>query len=116
MEKITEATIDRAEERAFLTEWLTDYAGAIISMRKAEAASEELYDTLGGIFCGVENKNKIHLSSSLFEHVADVMQATITYNPNWSEKYPDDIEAYFYFEAYGIEWRVFALMDKEVEA
>ena len=61
--------------------------------------------------CGTLWEKEIHIQKGLDE-IAFYLQATVIYNPNWSKRYPDTGEAYFYYKG----CRIFTLwIKKEVK-
>lgn len=67
----------------------------------------------GGIFCSFGDDKCIHLTEEGFNKIAEAMQATVTYNPNWGGgKYPDFLEQSFTVEIFEKKWFVFALADR----
>ena len=64
-------------------------------------------------FCfGMGTEREIHIASHRFQYVAECMQAVVTYNPNWSCKSGEKVEAYFYEELFGKKYKIFALLEK----
>ena len=57
--------------------------------------------------------DQIHIDSDRFNEVVSILQPTVTYNPNWSENYPDTTEAYFYMDLNDHKYKLFALFEKE---
>lgn len=68
------------------------------------------------MFCfGLVHSNEIHLNSSKFYQIVDILQPTVTFNPNWDNRHPHRLEAYFYVELNGYKYKLFALLDKEIK-
>lgn len=59
--------------------------------------------------------DQIHIDSSRFNEVVSILQPTVTYNPNWSKRYPNTTEAYFFMELNDHKYKLFALLPKEVK-
>lgn len=75
-------------------------------------AGDRLDKEAGGIFCGFDSTKEIHLTEKGFLQIADALQATVTFNPNWCERYPKHTEGSTRIKIAGKQWRVFALLDK----
>ena len=60
------------------------------------------------LFCGLNNRFEIFLNDDYFEHVTEILQVTVTYDPT---VYDDGtIVGYFKYSAYGKTWKVFSLL------
>lgn len=57
--------------------------------------------------------NEIQLYYTHFYEIVHALQATVHFNPNWTKRYPDQMEAYFYLKLDGINYKFFALLNKE---
>lgn len=75
-------------------------------------AGDKLDKEAGGIFCVFDGTKEIHLTEKGFMQIAEALQATVTFNPNWCEKYPEHTEGSTRIQIAGKQWRVFALLDK----
>ena len=60
--------------------------------------------------CGLSFEKEIHVFEGL-DKLALYLRATTVFNPNWSAKYPDTGESYFFYKG----WKIFTLWKKEVE-
>lgn len=78
-----------------------------------EELGGKLDEEAGRIFCGLGRTNDIHLTEKGFRDISEALQATITFDPNWSPYHPDTLEGHFTVEIFGKKWYVFALMKKE---
>lgn len=78
------------------------------------ALQEELIRVSGEIdfYCPGFSKGEIHITSSRFFHLINVLELTVVFNPNWSENHPHLLEAYSYVELSGKKYKIFCLMKK----
>ena len=84
-----------------------------ILVRIAACQDELLYlDAKSNFYVTGVTRNEIHLYDKNFLEVADKLGAVITFNPNWCERYPNTLEAYFYMELNGKKYKLFSLMKK----
>lgn len=70
----------------------------------------------GGIFCSFYEDREIHLMPAGFLQMAEALQATVTFDPNWANNIPDTTEGSFTVEIFEQKWRVFALFKKGEQA
>lgn len=82
---------------------------------RLELEARAIQEESDGMFCGYQRMDdEIFLNGKYFEHISEVLQAVVTYDPT---VYDDGrtVVGYFFYEAYGITWKVFSLLDaKEV--
>lgn len=82
---------------------------------RLELEAEAIQEESDNMFCGYRRwDNEVFLNDKYFEHVSEILQATVTYDPT---VYNDGrtVVAYFFYEVYGIKWKVFALLDTLIQ-
>lgn len=87
---------------------LTEYATLKMGLQELDKYS-------GCIFSSVYEDAEIQVTNRGFEKMIESIQPITHYNPNWTDRYEDIIEGYFHITLLGKQWKVFTLMDKEVE-
>lgn len=91
-------------------EKIEQFLRRIIRLELEARAIKEESDWL---FCGYHRSDdEVFVNSNYFEHISEILQVTVTYDPT---VYDDGrtVVAYFFYEAYGITWKVFSLLDAE---
>lgn len=80
---------------------------------RLELEARAIKEESNGLFCGYHRSDdEVFVNSDYFEHVSEILQVTVTYDPT---VYNDGrtVVGYFFYEAYGITWKVFSLLDAE---
>lgn len=72
----------------------------------AERALDEKTDYM---FCRVNDKDEIHISEDSMKEIIETLQPVVTYDPNWCERYPEDMEVSFHLPLLGRDFRIFSL-------
>lgn len=78
---------------------------------RLELEARAIKEESDNMFCGYHKMDdEVFLNDKYFEHISEVLQATVTYD---STVYNDGrtVVGYFFYEAYGIKWKMFALLD-----
>ena len=89
-------------------EKIEQFLRRIIRLELEARAIKEESDWL---FCDYHRSDdEVFVNSDYFEHISEILQATVTYDPTVYEN--GTVVAYFFYNAYGHKWKVFALLDE----
>lgn len=79
----------------------------LIALRDIESKTD--------FFCfgSLLTRNEVQLYYKHFYEIVHALQVTVHFNPNWSDKHPNTMEAYFYLNLDGKNYKFLVLLAKE---